>query len=65
MYSPYTLLKLAKARQSEMLELAREERLARESQRGRLRLRKRFTWKVGDWMIGFGQKLKVRQRPIL
>ncbi len=64
----FALWEFAKSRQEELLKEAEEARLVRLSRKSRIRrprLRHRLARSIGNSMIGFGQWLKARQKPIL
>lgn len=58
MFDIYFLEKEAQIRHREMMESARLERLLREIEGQKPKLWQKLTWRVGDWMIGLGYRLK-------
>lgn len=54
--------KYTQMRQTEMLESARLERLILEAQGQKPKLWQKLTWRLGDWLIGLGHRLKYAQR---
>jgi hypothetical protein len=70
MLNLYDASKFAQTRQAEILEYARQERLARSATRLRRKqigadLDPNWAQALGNWMIAFGQWLRTRQKPIL
>jgi hypothetical protein len=57
----YYLEKYAEMRHREMVEAARIERFIREIEGQKPKLWQKLTWRVGDWMIGLGHRLKREQ----
>ena len=65
MFNPYFLQKYAKMRHDEFLAEARQERLLRQMKSEQPKLNQRVRWRVGDWLIAVGYKLKAQQQLIL
>lgn len=72
MINPIGAELFVEARQAEILEFARLERLAKEATRlrreqegARPNFWRRWASSLADVMIGFGYRLKTRQKPIL
>ena len=61
MFNIYFLEKDAQMRHREMVESACLERLIREIEGQKPKLWQKLTWRVGDWMIGLGHRLKYTQ----
>lgn len=61
MLNTYFLEIEARTRQRELVESARLERLIRELEGEKPRLWQKLMWRVGDWMIVLGYKLKREQ----
>ena len=57
----YDLEKYAQMRHREMVEAARLERLIGETKEQKPKLWQKLTWRVGDWVIGLGHRLKHTQ----
>jgi len=57
----YYLEKYAQIRHREMVEEGRLERLIGETEGRKPRLWQEVTWRMGDWMIGLGYRLKYQQ----
>ncbi|MBI1882086.1 MAG: hypothetical protein HYR94_28255 [Chloroflexi bacterium] len=57
----YFLEKYAQIRQREMVEAARMEQLIREAEGQKPKPWQKLTWRVGDWLIGLGHRLKHEQ----
>lgn len=61
MFNIYFLEKDAQMRHREMVESARLERLIWEIEGQKPKLWQKLTWRVGDWVIGLGHRLKHTQ----
>jgi len=58
MEHPYFLEKYAQMRHRDMVEAARLERLIAEVKRQKPKPWQALTWRIGDWLIGLGHRLK-------
>lgn len=65
MLNPYYLQKYAQMRQNEFLAEADQERLLREIENEQTTLSQRVRWRLGDWLIAVGYRLKARPQLIL
>ncbi|MBE7555488.1 MAG: hypothetical protein HS126_30940 [Anaerolineales bacterium] len=61
MENTYFLEQYAQMRQREKVEAARLEQLIRETEGQQPKLWQKLTWRVGDWLIELGYRLKYQQ----
>ncbi|GIK38434.1 MAG: hypothetical protein BroJett011_22670 [Chloroflexota bacterium] len=62
MENTYYLEQYTQMRQREMEEAARVERLIREAEGQQPKLWRKLIWRLGDWLIGLGHRLKYQQK---
>lgn len=61
MENPYFLEKYTQIRHKEMLEAARLERLIQEAKAQKPKPCQALTWRIGDWLMELGRRLKHQQ----
>jgi hypothetical protein len=58
MENSYYLEKYAEMRHKEFVEAARMDQLIQQAKEQKPKLWQKLTWRVGDWLIGLGHRLK-------